>query len=190
MAETQRPHSDPDLEPIPTDEGLMHVGAEERTGGRQQKEYQDLLDELARLSDKVVKVVQTAWSSLERQRMEDDLRKGVNSVAQNLEQSIRRAGESQAAQDLRAQTKDVAEDINERMQRSEVVKDLTVGLAQGLRTLGDKLDEWNDEMVRREPGGKPASGTSMSETHSPASSDTAATQFAPDESQDIPIERG
>ena len=191
MAENQRPHSDPSLEPTPTDEGLMHVGAgDDRAGDRQQKEYQDLLDELARLSDKVVQVVQAAWSSPERQRMQEDVRKGVNSVAKNLEQSIKRAGESPAAQDLREQTKDVAEDINERMQRSDVVKDLTTGLAQGLRSLGDKLDEWSEEMAKRQPSGDTASGSAAGETHSPQSADSAATQFAPDESQDIPIERG
>ncbi len=186
MAENQRPHSDPDLEPTPTDEGLMHIGAGEQAGGNQ-RVYQDLLDELGRLSDKVVEVVRTAWSSPERHRMEEDVRKTMNSMAQNVEQSLKQAGESQAAKDLRTQTKDVAEDINERMQRSDTVKDLTAGLAQGLRSLGDKLDEWSDEMAERSAQ---SSAQSPGESHAPTSTDSAAVQFPPDESQDIPIERG
>ncbi len=190
MAENQRPYSDPDLEPVPTDDGLMHIGKEDAPGaGERRRASQDLLDELARLSDKIVQMVQTAWNSEERQRMEEDLRKGVSSVTNNLEQSIKRASESQAARDVRAQTKDVADDINERMQHSDVARDLTTGLAKGLRALGDQLDEWSAEMKKREASAKSAS-SSGDEVHSPTSSDSAATQFSPDDSQDIPIERG
>ena len=76
---------------------------------------QELMDELGRLGSRFVDLAQAAWASDERKQMEADLRKGLNSVVESLEEGFQRIRESEQTKESLEKAKDVADDITERV---------------------------------------------------------------------------
>jgi hypothetical protein len=111
---------------------------------------QELIDELTALGQKFAEVVEVAWNSDERKRLEDDLRKGLMSVADNLEVGLKKVGETKETKELLAK----AEGVATKVRTSKVANDLADALAAGLRQLSEALDKWTDEMRAR--GDKPS----------------------------------
>ncbi len=60
----------------------------------------ELFEELTILGNRFVEVVQTAWNSDERKRMEADLKKGLNVLAENLEEGFQKVSENQQAKEV------------------------------------------------------------------------------------------
>jgi len=106
---------------------------------------QELIDELTALGQKFAEVVEMAWNSDERRRLEDDLRKGLVSVAENLEVGLKKVGETKETKEILAK----AEDVATKVRSSKVANDLADALAAGLRQLSESLDKWTDEMRAR-----------------------------------------
>ncbi|MEZ4709617.1 MAG: hypothetical protein R3A44_20575 [Caldilineaceae bacterium] len=112
---------------------------------------QELMDELGRLGARFMELAQAAWASDERKRMEADLRKGLNSVVESLEEGFERIRASEQTKESMAKAKDVADDITERVSRSETAHELADGLMQGLRMLGERLEKWTAEFSKDQP---------------------------------------
>ncbi len=119
---------------------------EKNTGARA---GQELIDELTSLGQKFAEVVEVAWNSDDRKRLEDDLRKGLVSVAENLEVGLKKVSETKETKEILAK----AEDVATKVRSSKVANDLADALAAGLRQLSESLDKWADEMRAR--GDKP-----------------------------------
>jgi hypothetical protein len=135
---------------------------------------QEVLDELGRLGNKLVEVIDTAWNSEQRKRIEEDLRVGLKDVGSSLEDGLRQLSEDEQAKDLMGRAEDVAENISHQVRSSEITRELTAGLAKGLHILGDQLDHLVQEMK--------ASGTADAEK------ETATRESDDSELQDIPIQ--
>jgi hypothetical protein len=106
---------------------------------------QELIDELTALGQKFAEVVEVAWNSDERRRLEDDLRRGLASVADSLETGLKKVSETKETKDLLAK----AEGVATKVRTSKVTNDLADALASGLRQLSESLDKWADEMRSR-----------------------------------------
>jgi hypothetical protein len=143
----------------PQDEGAQESAAK--------KSSQELIDELTRLGHKFAEVVEVAWNSEQRKKIEEDLRTGLVRLADSLETGIKRASETKEAQELR----NAAEDVAGKVRSSKVAADLSEALSQGLRTLSEKLDEVSEEMRKK--------GNAAAD----------AVDSAADAAQDIPIEK-
>lgn len=144
------------------------------TGGKQQSQStQELMDELNRLGLKFAEVVQTAWESDERKRLEKDVRAGVVSLVNGLERGLRRMSETEQAKEFLNKAENVAETLGERVRSSQASHDLASGLAKVLRILAEQIDKLAEEMQHK------AASTPPQSTPKPPP--------ASDDSQNIPI---
>ena len=117
---------------------------------------QELMDELGRLGSRFVDLAQAAWASDERKQMEADLRKGLNSVVESLEEGFQRIRESEQTKESLEKAKDVADDITERVGASQTAHELAEDLMNGLRMLGQQLDKWTAEFKEDKAAGSPS----------------------------------
>ena len=129
----------------------------------------ELIDELTRLGQKFVEVVEVAWNSDQRRKIEEDLRTGLVSVANSLEDGFKRVSASKEAQEAVK----AAEDVSEKVRKSKIAAEMSDALAEGLRSLSEQMDKLSNEMKQK------SSSTSSRSTGTGQSTDT----------QDIPIAR-
>ncbi|MBX3009859.1 MAG: hypothetical protein KF832_00075 [Caldilineaceae bacterium] len=147
-------------------------GAESSTtGSNKAQSSQELIDELNRLGAKFADVVQAAWESDERKRLEKDVRAGVVTLVSGVERGLRKVGESEHAKDLLNKAEEVADSIGERIRTSPTSHELAGNLAKGLRVLAEQIDKLAEELQQK----------------SAASASTAKSATAADDSQNIPI---
>jgi hypothetical protein len=149
-----------------------NVGASQTESSEQQNQSREeagkeLIDELTRLGQKFVEVVEVAWNSEQRKKIEEDLRTGLVSVASNLEEGFKRVSSSKEAKGA----VNAAEDVAEKVRTSKIATELTEALAEGLRTLSDQMDKLSEEMKQKSSRAKSAASSAVNNT------------------QDIPIDR-
>ena len=157
--------------------GAASAGSESTQSGttkdqstqNQQEAGQELIDELTRLGQKFVAVVEVAWNSEQRKKIEEDLRTGLVSVAGSLEEGFKRVSTSKEAKEA----VNAAEEVADKVRTSKIAVELSDALAQGLRSLSEQLDKLTEEMKQKSatPGKSASSGSTARE------------------SQDIPIAR-
>lgn len=141
----------------------------ETTGQSKQEAGNELIDELTRLGQKFVDVVEVAWNSEQRKQIEEDLRTGLVSVANTLEDGFKRVSRTKEAQEA----VNAAEDVAEKVRSSKIAVELSEALAQGLRALSDQMENLSNEMREKSTtSGSKSSGSTASK-----------------DAQDIPIDR-
>jgi hypothetical protein len=133
-------------------------------------EGKEVIDELTRLGQKFVEVIEVAWNSEQRKKIEHDLHAGLVTVAGSLEDGFKRVSSTKEAQEAF----NAAEDVAAKVRSSKLAAELSDVLAQGLRALSDQMDRLSSEIKR----------SSSSAPHSTGKGTSPA-----DESQDIPISR-
>ncbi|MCC6454802.1 MAG: hypothetical protein IT328_07665 [Caldilineaceae bacterium] len=129
----------------------------------------ELVDELTRLGQKFVEVVEVAWNSEQRKKIEEDLRTGLVSVANSLEDGFKRVSSTKEAQDAVKS----AEDVAEKVRTSKIAAELSDALAEGLRALSDQMDKLSKDLKQK----------------SSATQSTAKGTDPGKDTQDIPIAR-
>jgi hypothetical protein len=135
-----------------------------------------LIDELNRLGAKFAEAIEVAWKSEQRKRLEDDLRNGITSAAQSVEEHLKELSRREEARKVL----DRAEDVADKVRSSRVSQEIASVLTQGLRALSEQLDKLAQEMRERE--------AARTQTP-PAETDVPVTE-EPGGDQDIPIDRG
>jgi len=152
-----------------------NTSGSQTTTNNQQKAQgtQELMDELNRLGSKFAEVVQTAWESEERKRLEQDVKAGVVSLMTGLERGLRKLSETDQAKEILHKAEDVADSLGERIRTSPASHELASGLAKGLRIVAEQIDKLAGELQRK-------SAESAQSTPKPPSA-------TPSDSQDIPI---
>ncbi len=146
-----------------------------QSSANDEKIGQSLVDELNRLGSKFAEVVQVAWESDERKKLEQDVKRGLSSLATNLEDSLKKVGESQQTKEFLNKAEDVASTVADRMQKSKVAQELGDSLILGLRSLTEQIDKLASELQSKN---KNASSTSAPSSQAPT-----------DQAQDIPIDK-
>jgi hypothetical protein len=152
-----------------------NTSGSQTTTNHQQKAQgtQELMDELNRLGSKFAEVVQTAWESEERKRLEQDVKTGVVSLMTGLERGLRKLSETDQAKEFLHKAEDVAESIGERIRTSPASNEMAGNLAKGLRIVAEQIDKLAGELQRK-------SAESAQSTPKPPPA-------TPSDSQDIPI---
>ena len=150
------------------------------TGSSQSESEQtltdDLFEELTILGGRFVEVVQSAWNSEERKQIQNDLKEGLSSVAESLEEGFQKVIENEQAKEVIDKADDVADSVGDKLRSSQAVNDLGESLIRGLGILAGKLETWTKEMESRQ--------TSQDNDTTSAGSPTG------DDPQDIPIDKG
>ena len=154
--------------------GTQSTGGPTMGNHRKAQSTQELMDELNRLGMKFAEVVQTAWESDERKRLEKDVKAGVVSLVNGLERGLRKVGESEHAKEFLNKAEDVADTLGERIRTSPASHEMAGNLAKGLRILAEQIDKLAEELQRKSASSAPSA------TPKPPSTPTG-------DSQDIPI---
>ena len=134
---------------------------------------QELIDELTRLGQKFVDVVEVAWNSEQRKKIEEDLRTGLVTVAGTLEDGFKRVSSTKEAQEA----VNAAEEVAEKVRTSKIASELSGALAQGLRALSDQMEKLSSELKQK------------SSTSGPNATGSQPADSATSDTQDIPIAR-
>jgi hypothetical protein len=130
---------------------------------------QELIDEFTNLGQKVVEVIEVAWKSDQRKKIEVEVRSGIVTLANALEDGFKRVSNTKEAKDA----VNAAEDVAEKVRTSKMASDLSSVLAQGLHALSDQVEKLSNEI--RQKGSSSSTGEGMDKPR--------------DEAQDIPINR-
>jgi hypothetical protein len=149
--------------------------AETSDHSREQAGGQELLNELNRLGNRLVELVDIAWNSDQRRQIEEDIKKGVYTVATALEDGVRQLSDTKPSREVIDAAEGVADTVSEKLRGSKAAGELASALAAGLHTLNDRMERLVRELESKRsasvspPGEQPAT---------------------PDRPQDIPIARG
>ncbi len=132
----------------------------------------NFVDELTALGNKLAELVQVAWNSEDRRRIESQIKKGLSVAADGIEQGVQKLRESEQTKEFMGKAEDVADDLGEKVRTSKVANEMADTIMKGLRVLGEQLDEWANELQERT-----------------AEQRTAGTPPAEPPSQDIPVDK-
>lgn len=133
------------------DSGAAHTHSEP-TGGEptgQKEPSPNFVDELTALGNKLAELVQVAWNSEDRRRIESQIKKGLSVAADGIEQGVQKLRESEQTKEFMGKAEDVAEDVGEKVRTSKVANEMADTIMKGLRVLGEQLDEWANELQQR-----------------------------------------
>lgn len=148
-------------------ESTAESTANEEASQKSQEAGKELIDELTNLGHKFVEVVEVAWNSEQRKKIEEDLRSGLVTVAGSLEDGFKRVSSSKEAQEA----VNAAEDVAEKVRTSKLAVELSGALAQGLRALSEQMEKLSQDLKQS------------------ASQSSKESEETGKETQDIPISR-
>jgi hypothetical protein len=160
----------------PTQETKTETGqasAASNPGGS--KLEQDLLTELTRLGGSFLNVAAAAWNSEQRKQIEKDVKSGLTSLVNNLEEGFKQVSESDQTKDFVNKAEDVVVGVAEKVRQHQVARDLGAGLVKGLRTLSEEIDKLANELQSK--------NAAQSETP------TSPPQASGNQEQEIPINK-
>ena len=138
---------------------------------------ENLVEELNRLGNKFAEVVQVAWHSDQRKKIEQDLRTGLSSLAANLEEGVKQVAKNEQTKEFLNKAEDVAGTVAEKVQKSKFAQELADNLISGLRSLTEEIDKFATDLQ------------SKNKSTNPPSASNSNAQSDAEQSQDIPIDR-
>ena len=109
---------------------------------RPQSEY-DLGAEFTELGEQFRRVFKAAWESQERKDIQDEIRDGLNNLAEEINKAAKNVRDTDTAQKVESNLKNVRADV----QSGKVADDMRGGLAKALRGLRDALDDLADRFT-------------------------------------------
>ena len=129
---------------------------EAMTGGSDSQAEPDLEEELRSLGKRFADVVQAAWASEERQRVESELRDGLRRFSEEVGRVYERTRESPAGERVRSKL----DEARSRATESDAARRSRETLVQGLRRLSEELARLADRFTpAEEPREPPEPGT-------------------------------
>jgi hypothetical protein len=106
----------------------------------------DVAAELKSLGRQFAETLETAWNSEERQRVEVQVREGIKSFVNEVDNVIKEIKESPAA----GRVKEEATEVKSRVEAGELGRKTRGGIVQGLRWLSEELDKLAEQFTPAE----------------------------------------
>jgi GTPase involved in cell partitioning and DNA repair len=106
----------------------------------------DFAAEFQKIGRQLAETLQAAWDSEERKRVEKEVREGVQTLVNEVDQVIREVKSSEKT----AKLKEEAEELKNRVETSDVSGRARTGVAQGLRWLSETLAELANQFTPAE----------------------------------------
>jgi hypothetical protein len=106
-------------------------------------------DELRALGENLRSVLQAAWDSDDRRRLQREIESGMSELAESLGKAAREFSESEAGR----QMKEEVRDLGERIQSGEVESKVRADLTAVLRKLNEELGRAATSWPGRPPSG-------------------------------------
>lgn len=113
---------------------------------------EDLAEEFRNLGNNLKSILQTAWESPERRKLQQEIETGMSDLGNTLDQAVREFKESPAGQRL----KEDAQDFQERLRTGEVDKRIREDLLAVMRRFNNELEKVSRP---RQPGEEPEGKT-------------------------------
>jgi hypothetical protein len=114
----------------------IEIPVENEGAGPSKAEAADVAEEFKRLGRQFADTLESMWNSEERRRMENEIREGVRTFANEVDRVVRDARESPAA----TRVKEEAIGVKERVESTDVTHRAREGVVQGLRWLSNELE--------------------------------------------------
>ena len=108
---------------------------EEASAGGKQAEP-DLIAEMKNLGRQFADALRTAWNSQERQKLETEVREGLDVFVSELEKGFKELRDGQAAQ----KAKQEVSQVKEKVEGAELGRKAKVAMADGLRWLSEEFE--------------------------------------------------
>ena len=118
-------------------------------------EVVDITGELQNLGKQVAETLKSAWQSEERQKVENQVKEGVQSFANEIDKAMNEFREGQVGQKFKSEVSEV----KSKVETSEVGGKTTAGIAQGLRWLSVELAKLADQFTSTEKDPNTETGT-------------------------------
>jgi 5'-deoxynucleotidase YfbR-like HD superfamily hydrolase len=100
-----------------------------------EKQASDILDELRELGQNLRTLLQSAWESDERKKLQQEIETGVNDLYASLSQAVNEFSSSSTGQALKSDL----EDLGERIRSGEVETKVRSEVVSALRAANDSL---------------------------------------------------
>jgi hypothetical protein len=136
------------------------------------------MGELSNLVNRFGEVLQAAWQSDDRKRIEGELRTGLNSLAQSVDKAVQDIKVSDETKDLQHKVGD----LGEKVAKSSIIQDIAGVFASAAKAVSEQMAKAAKDIEQR--AARPA------ESGEPeAAADTATAEPEGPESQDIPVSK-
>ena len=120
----------------------------------------DIVAELKNLGRQFAETIETAWQGEERQRIETQVREGVKSFVDEVDNVIREARESDAVGKIKAE----AVDIKERVETGDFTRKARSGIVQGLGWLSEELSKLAEQLAPKAKSPKEAAADAAADS--------------------------
>lgn len=107
----------------------------------------DVTAEMRNLGRQLAETLRAAWYSEERQKIEGEVREGVNAFAAEVDKALREIRESGGARRIAEKAKEGVAEVKESAQPAEVSIKARRGLAVGLRWLSEELEKLAEQFT-------------------------------------------
>ena len=115
----------------------------------------DVLDELRELGRNLSSLLQSAWESDERKKLQSELESGLNDVYNSLRQAAKEFSEGPTGQTLKTDL----EDLGQRIRSGEVEVKVRSEVLNALRAANEELKKASTKTPPPPESGTPGSGT-------------------------------
>ena len=127
---------------IPVDEDIDQIKAQEKS-----QKGPDLVEEFQTLGRTFAEAFETAWNSEERKRVEEEVRAGVQTFADEVDKVIQEAKKSRAGEVV---TKEAGE-MATKVESSDIGRRALEGIAQGLSWMSVEMGKLAEQFTPEEP---------------------------------------
>ena len=126
-----------------------------------------IVQEFSLFGKQVAEAIRAAWESEDRKKLQAELAEGLQRFETEVNQALDKAGQSDAAKQLREQADKVVADVKE----SKVTEDARKGVIAGLEVLNQELGKLVDKLESKTV---PAAEAEPAESAAPESPSTPA----------------
>jgi hypothetical protein len=140
-------------------------------GGNTDRE--DLLRQFQELGQRLATTARAAWQSEQRQDLQQEIKDGLRSVRDQLNDAVEGARSSARTQEMAGNVKEQVNRASESVRSGDFLGEVRDGLATGLRELNEQLRRFTERLEQRD-GGTTGSTTASGASETPTATASAA----------------
>jgi len=167
--------------------------------GTDAADREDLLRQFQELGQRLATTARAAWQSEQRQDLQQEIKDGLRSVRDQLNDAVDGARSSARTQEMTDNVKEQVNRASESVRSGDFLGEVRGGLALGLRELNEQLRRFTERLEGRDgdapapasasdTSGATAAPTSVADTPAPTTTASAAPtveRVVPDSAQDL-----
>lgn len=126
-------------------------GTEFPENEKPKEEAPDVAAEFAALGKQFVAAINAAWKSEERQKLQEDIKEGLDRFVEEVDKAVKELRESEVGQKVGSGVQQAASEVKS----GKVAGEVRRGLVTGLRSLSDALERMASSFTPTEGEDKP-----------------------------------